>query len=746
MRFDNAGLITDVFGHPVLLLEDRLPENADLSIDISDNTVRFLSGGEEIGSVQDVPEEVTFWLAQKKNLAVIAGGGDTVTHSAAVKTELEVENLGRDYAQNNLQELNAVLGEVLHGEMMGKLLEADEVEQKVLMEEWLERVRAEAFAREKEPSAFPYVQMGPDQKAEGESEEDYESRMYREFLDYLETDNNYKNSEAYLIDRTHYESAHSDPYISAMLDHLRRTGAAEFLQQARQPPEIGMRMSERIGTVSSLNGMPSEEFSDFMGKFAEKHGAKIVSMGLDIAKRAAIFGAIALVAPPLVPLAAVAYGTYKMQQAAPAIYNALKEESAEQRRNGAGKIAAMMGAAKKHKWKILGVAALGTAVAAGALGIPMAFAADAVEESAATLGANADTPEIPPIAEDSVVENPEETENAETSEDNAPGRPAVTGAPEIDGATENRATDIETPDLEMDDEDLPDDEEEENENENENENDPYADLSPQEMKDEAYKLFNGFGGEEKDVAKAVELYERAAEAGSEQAKVDLAYIRYHGLDGLPADQGAAVSLMEDLGRDRWLGGQAIPELAPEEAAAQQAAQSQPQSSFATETTADAAAQSPIDFQALPEYAAVQTALGDLIEVPDAQAGILAMLQQGDTQVPLHVYLDTQGVVRIEEVTADTMNSDKIALAGQQTLGLDRNAGWTPESGDPANVPVIPTDDIDRFLSTVDPSYTPPVPPEAATAPQNAPQGEAEPHLQSHTQTHQTPRPGGGIKI
>ncbi len=88
----------------------------------------------------------------------------------------------------------------------------------------------------------------------------------------------------------------------------------------------------------------------------------------------------------------------------------------------------------------------------------------------------------------------------------------------------------------------------------------YSNLNSDELKTKAFELFNGRGGEEVDQAMALKLYEAAAEAGNIDAKVDLAYIQYHGLAGVEANPEVAIATMKELGKTEWLGGQKIPEL------------------------------------------------------------------------------------------------------------------------------------------------------------------------------------------
>lgn len=67
----------------------------------------------------------------------------------------------------------------------------------------------------------------------------------------------------------------------------------------------------------------------------------------------------------------------------------------------------------------------------------------------------------------------------------------------------------------------------------------------QSVKDLAQKLFNGIGCKKRDEALAVDLYRKAADGGNNQAKLDLAYIEYHGLGGITADQDGALKRMRE---------------------------------------------------------------------------------------------------------------------------------------------------------------------------------------------------------
>ncbi len=71
-------------------------------------------------------------------------------------------------------------------------------------------------------------------------------------------------------------------------------------------------------------------------------------------------------------------------------------------------------------------------------------------------------------------------------------------------------------------------------------------VAAQGAKDLAYFAFNGFGGVPKDPAMALELFQKAADAGNVQAKIDLLYMQFHGLAGVPADPQAAVEAMQEI--------------------------------------------------------------------------------------------------------------------------------------------------------------------------------------------------------
>lgn len=64
--------------------------------------------------------------------------------------------------------------------------------------------------------------------------------------------------------------------------------------------------------------------------------------------------------------------------------------------------------------------------------------------------------------------------------------------------------------------------------------------TPQNVKDAALALL----GQHDDVA--VELYQKAADAGNVQAKIDLAFLKFHGLHGVAADPQAALDTMKEI--------------------------------------------------------------------------------------------------------------------------------------------------------------------------------------------------------
>lgn len=68
--------------------------------------------------------------------------------------------------------------------------------------------------------------------------------------------------------------------------------------------------------------------------------------------------------------------------------------------------------------------------------------------------------------------------------------------------------------------------------------DPYADMSAQQIKDEAVRLFND--GRADNDKLAVELFNRAAEMGNYGAQIDQAYIEHWGLAGVPKDEFGSI--------------------------------------------------------------------------------------------------------------------------------------------------------------------------------------------------------------
>lgn len=69
-------------------------------------------------------------------------------------------------------------------------------------------------------------------------------------------------------------------------------------------------------------------------------------------------------------------------------------------------------------------------------------------------------------------------------------------------------------------------------------------MSAQDMKDEAFRLFND-GGAAND-PKAVEMFNKAAEMGNYGARIDQAYIEHWGLAGTDADKAASIEKMKDV--------------------------------------------------------------------------------------------------------------------------------------------------------------------------------------------------------
>lgn len=73
-----------------------------------------------------------------------------------------------------------------------------------------------------------------------------------------------------------------------------------------------------------------------------------------------------------------------------------------------------------------------------------------------------------------------------------------------------------------------------------------AHVAAQGTKDLAYYAFNGFDGVPKDAHVANELFRQAAEAGNNQARVDLVYEQFYGKGGVTADPKAALATMKSL--------------------------------------------------------------------------------------------------------------------------------------------------------------------------------------------------------
>lgn len=574
MRIDNAGLITDIFGHPVLLLEEAL-ESGNLRVDVDEDAVRIFRNNEEIGKIEDVPEEIGFWLARQNNIGIIAGAGSSITHSAIVSTPLNVEKLAAGQVREHEEDLNAVFAAIMNDDFMRRLHEYDADKQRILMEDWLEDMRRKLAENVEAPSVLKYMDnLSSDEQREDESEEEYNRRMMREFMDYIDTDIRYKKSDTYLIDKAYYEAVSRDPQDRATLTMLGRMTAQEFIATANRPLSVGTDMSGRMGSVTALNGLPSDGLTRFLKNFADKHGTTLVAMGSSVLQRAAILGAVGMVAPPLVPLAAVAYGAYKMSHAVSGIYNTLQKEAQEKQKNGMGKIASVAAAAKKHKWALLGLAAVGAAFMTGVIDLPFGadvtpdITPDVTPDSAAVLTGTETPPETVVTVTETASETPAETTATEP--------PAVT-APEPEQETVTPQTQPET----------------------------------------------------------------------------------------------AVTEPE-------------PEVAAEESG-------------------------PVNYAAMPEAAAIQSAAENLLQVQDIHTGIVANLVQGDTVIPLHIYIDEAGALQIDEITSETINTPLLQQAGVQTLGLEQNAGWTQNSGRPPFMPSIATEDYEQFLSKVDPEASQTVP-------------------------------------
>lgn len=572
MRIENAGLITDIFGHPALVLEEEL-DSGNLRVDVDEDAVRIFRNNEEIGKIADVPEEIGFWLARQSNIGIIAGGGSHITHNAIVSTPLNIEKLAAHQVKDHETDLNAVFAAIMNDDFMRRLHEYDADKQRVLMEDWLDEMRRKLQENVEAPSVMKYMEDPSDEQREDESEEEYDRRMLGEFLNYIDTDLRYKKSDTYLIDKAYYEAVSRDPQDRATLTMLSRMTAQEFIETAQRPLSAGTDMTGRMGSVTALNGLPSDKTTRFLKNFADKHGTTLVAMGTATLQRAAILGAVAMVAPPLVPLAAVAYGAYKMTNAVSGIYNTLQKEAKEKQKNGMGKIASVAAAAKKHKWALLGLAAVGAAFMTGVIDLP--FGSDITPDA---------VPDIPP--ETAAVDTPETL----TTLPEAETETAVITPPETEAVTE---TTSETP----------------------------AEIVPE------------------------------------------------------PEPEAIVT-------------ETPPETAPEDVAAEETG--------------------PVNYATMPEFAAIQSVSENLLQVEDIHTGIIANLQQGDTVIPLHIYMDEAGTLQIDEITSQTINTPLLQQAGVQTLGLEQNAGWTQSSGTPPYMPTLPTDDYEQFLSKVDPEATQPV--------------------------------------
>lgn len=627
MQKNNVALVTDVFGRPILTFQQDIPKG-DIRIDVQDDAVNIFAGDTQISQIDDVPEGVAFWLSQQGQVPIMAYAEDDdlsaskITHMARVNADFEAEELADKHLSKYTKKLDSEISKIFHNTRLQEINEAEEKEKKRLMEEWLLQIQQE---------------MKDNAKDEG-------TPAFRKL-----------------------DKASKDPQDVAIFNYLGTVTPAAFLAEANKPIQVGQDMSGRIATVMPLSGNKKAEksLSGFVKGFAEKHGATVVKMGKAIAARALILGAIGLVAPPLVPLAAVLYSGYKFKSIAPKILSTLDQQAKAHQKQGHGRLASLRKAVSNNKLAVFGLAVLGLATVASAVGIPTSLA-DTLEE---TLGLSDGT--------DAVVDGAEQDTNLETSPDNPDANEQ--GA----GQTEEQA---------------------------EEQTDPYADMSAQEIKDEAYKAFNGADGVEKNQALAVELYERAAEMGSEQAKTDLAYIQYHGLAGVEADPNAAVQTMQEMGRDRWLGGQVIPELYTEPVTSssyiQNAAEHVSHDGGDTHVQTSGGqipenAPEPIDFKTMPEYADIENLIGEVMFTADPQTGLVAELQHGNTTVPVHVYMNEHGFFEIDRITATPENPELIQRAGLQTLNMEQNANWDPNSGQQPYAPKITTQNPQAFFDKVD---------------------------------------------
>jgi len=71
-------------------------------------------------------------------------------------------------------------------------------------------------------------------------------------------------------------------------------------------------------------------------------------------------------------------------------------------------------------------------------------------------------------------------------------------------------------------------------------------VAAQGAKDLGYFAFNGLDGVPKDATVALELFQKAADGGNAQAKIDLLYAQFHGLGGVQANQQAAFDAMRQI--------------------------------------------------------------------------------------------------------------------------------------------------------------------------------------------------------
>ncbi len=639
-KYDNAALVTDALGRPLIALQEDLPKG-DMHIEIHENAINIFVGDEQVSNITDVPEETALWLAQHGSLGVMAYGQDDdlsaskITHVAKVTTSFPSDDvLNTNFAKKtDAQNEDDIFSAFLENERLRKLYEADEKERQRLMEEWIAEIQKEL-------------------KENAENDE---------------------------IDLAKFNLSNQDPQDMALLQYLSQTTPEQFLKDAQTPPTVGQDMSGRIATVMPLTEKSSPEFTNFIENFADAHGAKVVSIGKSMAERALILGAVGMVAPPLVPLAAVLYSGYKLKQMAPKLFNSLDNQAKEFEKNGDSRGTALRKSIFKNKWGVLAFAAAGLLAVAGAVGLTMTGDIDLDKYLP---GNDTDV-----TAQDSTVaktiQSEHVTENALLEQDPLDNDTFAT----TETVSEDEANAV----LQENDE-LTEQE------------DPFADFTAQEIKDEAYKAFNGFGGVEKDPELALKLYERAAEMGSEQAKTDLAYLKYHGLAGVDADPGAAVEEMKEMGRTTWLGGQTVPELQTEPVVVNSAERSL-QAAAEDETLSSGgsgyAGKDAVNFSAMPESTDIQNAVVNLMYLDNPQVGFVGMLQQGDTMTPLHVYMTEDGVIEIDQISDKNFDTDAVKMAEQQTMSLPENEGWTPESGKPPFTPIIQTENTETFLSAVD---------------------------------------------